>query len=328
MSSSEIFMKIIFFGTPDYVVPILDCLNKTFKEKAQPSITAVVTQGPKPTGRKQILVYSPVDAWAHKRSIPVFHRPPDLVSSNLEADLGIVAAYGSKIPDSVTKQFPRGILVIHPSLLPLFRWGSPVQATLITGNNTAGGTIIKMDNEFDHGPILARFKENVLPTDTTESLRARLFEKSAPVLVEMIPSYLAGKMKVKPQDHSKATYARTLKKEDGFIPPEFIEFALRGKGKKKRWTIDFIHDNSHTPLSILPTPEFLERFIRAMKPWPTAWTLLRLSASEGQARRLKILKAHLDISHQSLVLDEVQLEGKNPVSWKQFKEAYPLSSFS
>jgi methionyl-tRNA formyltransferase len=303
-------MKIIFFGTPEYVVPILAKLAKSHE------IVAVVTQPPMPVGREQFKKYSPVDDWAHKRDVPIFF---DFEKPFPEADLGICAAYGKIIPDKVIKSFHHGILVVHPSLLPQFRWGSPVQATIVTNTNPTGATVMKMDpHHFDHGPVITQFQEEILPDDTTGTLRARLFERSADVLVQLLPAYLAGKTKPKPQDDDKATFARMLTRDDAFIQPKYLKAVLEGKNIREKWEIPFIKDSKDEIYVTKASPETAERFIRAMNPWPSAWTKL-----ENQ-KRLKLLKAHLE--EGKLILDEVQLEGKDPVSWKQFKEGYPNST--
>ena len=273
-------MHIVFFGTPDYVLPVLKTLYKYH------DIVAVVTRPPRPTGRKQILVFSPVDNWAHKHKIPVifdFNEIP-------RADLGIVAAYGRIIPGFVICNFKFGILNVHPSLLPKYRGASPIQTAIAEEETQTGATIIKMDDKVDHGPIIAQFKDELTPEDTLETVRKRLFERSAQVLIDLIPNYLKGKIKPKEQNHKEATYTKILKKEDGFV--------------------NLIKDD---PLEI-------ERKLRAYAPWPGIWTRLK------NQKRLKILKAHL--KNSELVIDEVQLEGKDPVSWKQFREAYPTSAFS
>jgi methionyl-tRNA formyltransferase len=320
-------MKIVFFGSPDYVLPILNSLNKEFGgTRGKSPIAAVVTQKPKPVGRKQLLSFSAVDTWAHKRDIPIYFDVKKLIKDKVEADLGIIASYGELLPNKIVNFFRYGILVVHPSLLPKFRWGSPIPAALVTGINPTGITIIKMDNKFDHGPIITQSEEEILSEDTAQTLKERLFEKSAKILVELIPPYVTGKIKLKPQDDSKATYARMLTKEDAFIPPEYLEAAAGGKQLAANWNIPFIKSYSQQP-----TANSIERFIHAMDPWPGAWTTVELTGNKVTKRlRLKIIKAHLDssvVNHQLLVLDEVQLEGKNTVSWKQFKEAYPKATF-
>ncbi|MDP3917820.1 MAG: formyltransferase family protein, partial [Candidatus Woesebacteria bacterium] len=174
----------------------------------------------------------------------------------------------------------------HPSLLPEFRGSSPIQATIIAGSDPAV-SIIKMDEKMDHGPVLTQFKEEVLENDTNETLRTRLFEKSAEVLIEMIPAYIEGKIKLKPQDESKATYTKIITKQDGFI--------------------DLAKDD----------PIIIERKLRAYMPWPGIWTQLRLG-SAGQAKRLKIL----EFKNEPIT---VQLEGKKPTSWKIFRRSFLFS---
>lgn len=319
-------MKIIFFGTPEYVLVILETLHKTFKKRGGESpIAAVVTQPPKPTGRKKLLEYSPVDSWAHKKGVPIFFEPRKIVENNLQAEVGILASYGAIIPKEVIDFFPKGILNIHPSLLPAWRGSSPVQATIISGGK-AGVTIIKIDEKLDHGPIVAQFKEDVLSEDTSETLRRRLFERSAKVLETLIPAYVQGKITPREQDHSKATFTFEIRKEDAFIPPEFLDAALHGKTLKANWQIPFMKIDGN-PYNLQPTTHNLNNFIRAMHPWPGAWSKIRI---RNQELRIKIIKSKLSTpanQNPQLILEEVQLEGKNKVSWTQFKQGYPQARF-
>ena len=326
-------MKIVFFGTPDYVVPILEKLHKAFKSRfGETPIAAVVTQKPQPVGRKKILDYSPVDTWAHKKNVPIFFDPKDILQTTILADLGILASYGSLIPDKVISAFPHGILNIHPSLLPRWRGASPVQATILT-EELAGSTIMKIDDKLDHGPIVSQFKDEILPEDTTQSLRQRLFDRSADVLINLLPAYIEGKVKLREQEHREATFTHEIKKEDAFIPPKFLNAALQGQAFKGRWTIPFIKVNDQT-YNVQPTTYNLFNFIRAMHPWPIAWTYVSLeqATKDNSLRKLKILKAHIQkdlvTSNLLLVPDLVQLEGKSPVSWEQFRQGYPEAKFS
>lgn len=217
-------------------------------------------------------------------------------------DVGVLASYGRILPLEELKKIPYGILNLHPSLLPKYRGSSPVQTAILNGEKITGVTIIKMDEQIDHGPIVAQSKENILPVDTAERLYKRLFVAGAETLKTILPAYLEGKIELQPQDHSQATYTKKLTRDDGKID----------------WK---------------KPAEYLERFVRAMSPWPGAWVQLlpewtcgehsRTSrrVSEEQAKRLKILKAHLE--NNKLILDQVQLEGKNPVTFKQFCEGYP-----
>ncbi len=282
-------MKIVFFGTPDYVLPILTRLHREYVTGPGKSpIIAVVTSSPKPVGRKQVLSYSPIDKWAHEHKIPCFYSANDLLKENLDFEIGILASYGEIIKKEIINLFPQGILVIHPSLLPLYRGASPVPAAIKNGDVKTGVSIIRMDEKMDHGPIITQFKEDILSSDTSDVLRNRLFAKSAEVLVETLTPYIQGKIKAKKQNDDEATYTKLVTKEDGFIDLK------------------------------LKSPSEIERFIRAMYPWPGAWTYL------PNQKRLKLLKSHIE--GDKLILDEVQLEGKLPVTKKQFDEAYPQFS--
>jgi methionyl-tRNA formyltransferase len=134
---------------------------------------------------------------------------------------------------------------------------------------------------------------------------------------------MAGKITPRKQDDLKATFTREIKKTDGFIPSKYLDKAMTGSHTvKSNWEINFMKD-----FAIHPSPIVIHRFIRAMQPWPGAWTEIKLMVNGlWIKKRLKILKTHLQTesatSHQSLIIDEVQLEGKNPVSWRQFKEGY------
>jgi len=281
--------KIIFFGTPDYVIPILESLHKYHK------LVAVVTQPPKEAGRKKKMTFSPVDNWAHKRKIPVITNLPAGkagldISEFPEANLGVVASYGKIIPQSVINYFKYGILNIHPSTLPKYRGASPIQQQIIDGVKETGVSIIKMDKLMDHGPIVSQFAEQIDKTDTNETLRENLFERSAQFLIDLIPNYLSGKINLKPQDEDHATSTKIIDKDDGYV----------------------------TPAMLAQEPEKVERMIRAYKPWPGIYTFVEI---EGEKKRLKILKAHIE--EGKLVLDKVQLEGKKTVSFEEFGRGYP-----
>lgn len=312
-------MKAVFFGTPEYVLPILKAVHKKFVTGPGKSpFVAVVTQPPKPVGRKQLLAYSPIDKWAHEHKIDCFYNAEDLLDSELDIEIGILAAYGEIIPKEVINLFPQGILVIHPSLLPQFRWGAPIPATILTNTNPTGVSIIRMDPKFDNGPIITQFKEDMFEDDTTESLRARLFIRSAEVLVETLTPYIRGKIKPKTQTEENASYAkaRLLTKNNSLIPLEHLKKAINNEVDNVTWEIPFLEDQNHETVKLEWNAVNIERFIRAMYPWPGAWTLLE------NGKRLKLIKAHLE--SEKLILDEVQVEGKEIVTFKQFLQAYSL----
>jgi len=210
-----------------------------------------------------------------------------LKKADFQPDIGIVASFGALIPSDIINWPKKGLLNLHPSLLPKYRGPTPIPSTLLNGEKETGLTIIKVDEQIDHGPIVSQFKEAIKVDYTSESLLNRLFTLGGQTLTTILPSYLEGKIELREQDHSQATYTQKLTKEDGKID----------------WT---------------KPAEYLERFIRAMFPWPGAWTEIKINQ---KIKRLKILKAHLE--KKRLFLDEVQLEGKKPVTWKQFLEGYP-----
>lgn len=317
-------MKLIFFGTPEFVLPVLEALKNAGYE-----IAAVVTQPPKPVGRKQTLAPSPVALWAQTHGIAIFDgKPREIVEElkKLRAGVGVLGAYGRILPPELLAIFPRGILNIHPSLLPKYRGASPIQAAIASGEKETGVTIIKLDSEMDHGPIVAQFTEEIRDDDTAGTLRERLFEKAAGALVSVLPAYLEGSAELREQDHVKATYTTLLKKEHGFIPPKYIDAARRGETIREPFEVPFIKN-----YYLILNSYSLARLCQALDPWPGAWTLLRSKSFGGQAKRLKILKVHLEkdsiTHHSSLIPDLVQLEGKNPVSWEDFKKGYPKAKF-
>ena len=311
-------MKIVFFGTPQYVLPILVKIHKKFKSKDGVSpIVAVVTQEPKPAGRDKHISYSAIDTWAFKKKVPIYFDAQKLIDNNVQADIGILAAYGKIVPKNVIDYFNKGILNVHPSLLPKYRGASPVQSALVAGEEMTGVSIIKLDKELDHGPIVSSFKEQVLGNDNTASLRNRLFEMSAEFVSELIPAYFKGKIQPKEQHHDLATYTTTIRKLHAYIPEKYVSHAIEGKIADVNWKIPFIDE-----LEIKPTAKNIERFIRAMHPWPEAWTCINIS---GKKLRLKLINAKSE--NNKLILENVQLEGKNPVSWEQFKEGYKTAIF-
>lgn len=320
-------MKIVFFGTPDYVLPVLESLKGAGYE-----IAAVVCQPPKPVGRKGILTPSPVAEWADKNNVQIIDsRPKDCVEelNKIGAPVAVLEAYGRLIPQEVIDIFPKGIINVHPSLLPKYRGASPVEGALVSGDIETGVTIMKLDVDLDHGPILSQFTEPINKDDTRVTLRKRLFDRAAKVLIEILPKYLNGEIELKKQDHDQATFTTLMKKEMGFIPPKYVDLALQGQTLQgEKWSIPFVRD-----LTLTPSPLTLDRFIKSVNPWPGAWTNVKVIRNkQKEIRKLKILKTRVEKDpityHLSLIPDLVQLEGKNPVSWKQFKEGYTDATFS
>lgn len=291
-------MKVIFFGTPDFVISLPKAIIK-----AGFNLLACVTASDRPVGRKRILTHSPVKAWAQENKIQVIDDGQiEAIAAKviaLKPDVGVLAAYGKIIPKSLIDIFPKGILVVHPSLLPKYRGASPVQAAIMAGDAEIGVSIIQMDEKIDHGPLVSQFKDPLPPDATPDKLYPKLFSEAAEVLITILPAYIEGQIKLREQDHSKATYCKILKKEDGFIPPQII-------APRQGHTLSCLVG----PYKLKPTPENLERFIRAMHPWPGAYTKLKI-----KNERLKIVKF--------LPEGKIQIEGGKPMSLADFLNGYP-----
>lgn len=277
-------MNIVFFGTPNYALPVLDALKEA---NSLPSL--IVTSQDKPVGRKQIFSPSPVKAWGETHKIEVL--TPAKIDDNFRSeisnrniDVGILAAYGKLIPTEIIKLFHKGLLVIHPSLLPEYRGASPVQAAIANGDKVTGVTIFKMDEKMDHGPIVYQEETKIGESETSFDLYQRLFKRSAEILTMILPDYLDNKIILKEQKDEEATFTKILKKEDGFFPLE-------------------------NP----PDKEKLGRLIRAYYPWPGVWT--KWSFDKAQDQQGKIVKFYPG--------NLMQMEGKNKVKTEDFLKAYP-----
>lgn len=197
-------------------------------------------------------------------------------------EVAVLADFGFILPKETLTLFPKGIINVHGSLLPKYRGASPIQAAILNGEKETGVTLIKMDKGVDTGQILTQKKMEILPTDTYESLKKRMASVATELLIRTLPLYLRGRIKLQPQDNSKATKTYRLKKEDGEIDWK--------KGA-----------------------EFIERQIRAFYPWPGSYFF-------GGSKRIIIKKAHLE--NGKLKIDELQVEGKNPIDWQSFKRGY------
>jgi len=220
--------KMVFWGASEFAVPALELLVKNGFE-----IAAIVTAPDEPVGRRQILTPPSVKVAAQKLRLEIF-QPKNLKAGGLElienwksstspaggkignCDLGIVASYGKIIPGEIINSFPLGILNIHPSLLPKYRGPSPIQTQILNGETETGVTIMKIDDQVDHGPILVNQKSNIKDQKYGELLN-ELAELGAELLVKILPDYTAGKIKPVEQNHSQATFTKIIKKEDGRI---------------------------------------------------------------------------------------------------------------
>ncbi len=211
-------MRIVFFGTDGVAVPVLRALAQNHE------VTAVVTTPDALVGRKQILTASEVALLAVELGIPLF-KPGRLKGDadfeaglrNVQAEAFVVAVYGKIIPESILQIPPLGCINIHPSLLPLYRGPAPIRTPLLRGDTETGVSIMLMDAEMDHGPLLAQQRVPIHPDDTNVTLTEKLGALSGPLLLDTLAGYAAGTVTPLPQDHDKATFTHFVKKEDGRI---------------------------------------------------------------------------------------------------------------
>jgi methionyl-tRNA formyltransferase len=261
-----------FFGNSAFSLPVLDTLKT---HRLLPRF--IVTSANRPAGRHLQLTPNPVKVFAAQNQLPVLESPAelarclaDLPPSDLP--LGLVAAYGRIIRPPVLAAFSGRLYNLHPSLLPLYRGPSPLQAQILDRVTVTGVTLMLMDAQVDHGPILGQVQDQIGPADTTPELGRRLFTKGTELFLDFLAR--PENYPPSPQSHSRATFTHLLTRESGFIPyPEFVSQV----------------NSSH--------PDLLIKF-RALHPWPGVWT------TDPQNRRLKLTA----VSPQILV----QIAGKTP----------------
>lgn len=218
-------LKIVFFGTSDFAVPALQSLSKEGYD-----IIAVVTTPDEPTGRQKILTPSPVKMAAQKFGLKILQPPSlkidefknylEIRNWQLETDhtmIGVVASYGKIIPADLLKQFKRGLLNIHPSLLPKYRGPAPIQSAILNGEVETGVSIMLLDTEIDHGPILKSIKYEVSGIKYYKEIEKELAHLGAELLITTLPDYVDGKIIPQEQDHTQATFTKKFSFADGRI---------------------------------------------------------------------------------------------------------------
>lgn len=207
--------RIVFMGTPDFAVPVLETLVRSPYE-----VVGVVTQPDKPKGRKQVLTPPPVKDAAVRHGIPVLQperlRQPEAVEAVLawRPDLIVTAAYGQLVPAELLRAPRYGCVNVHASLLPKYRGGAPIHWAIIRGEKETGVTLMYMTERLDAGDIIAQRVVPIYEDDTVGSLHDRLKEAGACLLEETLPALLSGTVQAVPQDDSRATYAPNIRRED------------------------------------------------------------------------------------------------------------------
>jgi len=245
-------MRVIFMGSPDFALPALQRLIES-----EHDIAGVFTQPDKPVGRGRRLAPPPVKTLAIQHGLPVFQpkyiSKPESVEQlrALRPDIGVIAAYGQILRQSVLDVPPLGILNVHASLLPRWRGAAPIPAAILAGDDVTGATIMKVELALDAGPMLGAVDIPIADGDTTRTLTPRVAEAGAALLLELLPRWADGSLKAKPQDEANATYAPQIKKSDAMI--------------------DWARSDAAA----------IARMVRAYDPWPIAYTHI-----DGQPLRI------------------------------------------
>ncbi len=204
----------------------------------------------------------------------------------LKPDLVIVASYGKIIPKDILKIPKYGCLNVHGSLLPKYRGPSPIQTAILNNDKETGVTIILMDEKIDHGKIISNSKFLISKKFTYPELCEKLANLGVKLLIETIPKWTKGQIKPKPQNESKASYTKILKREDGKID----------------WN---------------KSAQEIERQIRAFNPWPGTFTFIK---HKNKTLRIKILEAN--VKDNKLIIKKLQPEGKKPMTFEEFQRGY------
>ena len=303
-------MHVVFFGTPQFAVPSLECLIRSSHQ-----VVGVVTQPDRPRGRGQRVTDSPVKATALQHGLPVFQparlRDPEVAETLNEwaPDLGVVAAYGKIIPESVLNLPRLGMINVHGSLLPRYRGAAPVQRAVIDGVPQTGITIMRMVAALDAGGMFAKATRPIGPDETSDVVERDLADLGAALLIEVIEDLGAGRAVGEPQDEALSTYASKITKDEGLVD----------------WT--------------LPAVAIHNR-VRGLYPWPHAFTYL-----EGE--RLILMRTHVVTGTSAaepgtvvdvaggllqvatgnsgrLAIDEIQPEGRRAMNIRDYVAGHPI----
>ena len=308
-------MKIVFMGTPDFAVPSLKALVE-----AGYDVAAVVTQPDKPKGRGKSLLPTPVKEEALLHEIPVYQ--PQRVKNNREfldtlreiaPDVIVVAAFGQIIPRDVLELPKYGCINIHASLLPKYRGAAPIQQAVIDGEKESGVTIMRMGEGLDTGDMISKIVIPLEKEETGGSLFAKLAQAGAELLIKTLPSIEQGTAVWEKQpEESPTPYAAMINKKMGLM--DFHKSAVE-----------------------------LERLVRGLNPWPSAYTFVngktlkvwKCRADEkcsGETPGTVILTdkegIHVACKDGTLILTEVQLEGKKRMDAEAFLRGYHIEAGS
>lgn len=270
----------VFFGGEPLSVPTLERL---YTNGFIPRL--IVCNPDKPRGRNLEIIPPPTKIWATQHAVP-YLQPEKLDAAfthelkKVNPELGIVVSYGKIIPKEIINLPTKGIINLHPSLLPSYRGPAPIVTPILNGDSETGVTIIKIDEEMDHGPILAQEKIDLNGNEFVYDLEKTLAGIGGDLLVKVLPDYATGNINPVDQDHSKATYVKKMVKAEG-------EINLNADGIKN-W-----------------------RKFRAYFGWPGVFFF-------KDGKRIKITDATLE--NNQFIAKKVIPEGKKEITWDEFNK--------
>ena len=286
-------MKFAFFGTPEIAALVLDELALA---ELIPSL--IVTNPDAPIGRKQVLTPPPAKVWANAHDVPVFQpstlRDPALLSplTEFEWDLFVVVAYGKFIPEWLLQVPKHKTINLHPSLLPKLRGASPIRSAILEDMRETGVTVMLLDAELDHGPILAQLPAQINKNNWPlpgRALDQELAFIGGKLLAESIPRWMSGSITPVEQNHALATFCTKIDKS-------MSELNI---------------DPFNLPTGDIAYQTFLK--ICAFDGWPETFFI-------HESKRIKIKAAHLDETG-TLRITRIVPEGKKEMDWLQYFQA-------
>ena len=280
-------MKIIFFGNTKYSL----IGAKIIHEKI--GISQIVTIPDRPDKRGR-LIPSPLKIFGEENNIPVLevNKITDETIKEIETlkpDFFVVEDYGLILPSKLLAIPKIASLNIHHSLLPKYRGSSPAPTAILNGDEITGVTVIKMAEKVDAGDILTQEKYAMKPHETTDSLLTILNELGGNIIIPVLQDFAKAEKNAMKQDENKVIFTKMMTKQDGYI--------------------DLTNLKNLSPLEIENWKLEIDRKVRAYFPWPTVWTRLSIN---GQTKIVKLLPEN-----------KIQVEGKNPMTFKDFLNGYP-----
>ncbi len=279
-------IKFVFFGSPEIAVSVLNALHEVGMVPA-----LIVTQPDKPAGRGRVMTPSPVSVWATEHAIDCLK--PDRITdevvaefSNSEWDVFVVVAYGHILSEALLKIPRRGCVNVHPSLLPKLRGPSPIRSAILSGEQTTGVSIMLLDDQMDHGPVIAQGRVEISDEDwpiRASILEGILAQEGGALLAETLPPWILGEITPVAQDDTLATYCKKLSKEDGLV--------------------HLLSDDPH---------EILTK-VRALEGWPGVYTFF-----ERNGERIRVILVDVHMEDGILMIDTVKPEGKGEMHYADF----------